>query len=523
MSDTQTSRKASNKSSTASVAGGRKLGHKPLTFNTYIHKTLKNIHPKANLKKVAGMQLDVFIKCFAGRLASMAIRIANDAGRHTVGLEDIETAVQLMFPPDLCKAVMDAGDKAIDAFENSTSDEGKERPKKLTKASRSGLQFPPHISEKFLRQQNSTTQPAASRLSVAQRAPVYMAAVIEQLASILLTGGGDLALEDKRQTITVRHMFLATANDEELSQLMESLNLTWLGGGVTPFIHDALIPSKEKQRKLAQKRRRARKEKEGVTPTPAAARKALPGTKALRDIRRYQKTTGLLQRKEHFKRFVKEQAEELWGDEKIHYGAGVIEYLQLYIEDQASQVFRKSVDAMVHAGHETVDSRDIEFVWDFMRPSGVVNPTEVGVENLAVPGLRRLASRGGVKRISHECYPVIRDIMAFYVSRLLQATFLLMQRQHVKTITLPLLRRGAGMVGVNLPIDVVRRRRRRQTRSEDGEDGEEEEEEEEDDDVPIPIEEIPDTDTEGDGETPIDDESDDEGDDESDDEDSVDE
>ena len=448
------SKKASVKSSTASNVGTRKAAHKPLTFNTYIHKTLKQIHPDVSIAKATSMQLDVFIKIFAARLASVAIQVAHGAGRHTVSVDDVATAVQLVLPGELSRHALSEGTKAVCKYDNNTGDI-------KNKAMRSGLHFPPHMSEKFLRQQDSAAQQAISKLSVAQRAPVYMAAVIEYLAAEILELAGNAARDGKRQTINVRHLLLATRNDEEIDNLLTSLNVNWLGGGVVPFIHSALIPSKEKQRKLAAKRRKLRKEND-IVPTPGAARKALPGTKAMRDIRRLQKSCGTLQRKEHFKRFVKEQAEEHWlEDEKVHFGAGVIEYLQFFVEDKVTNVFREAVYAMLHAGRETVEPRDIQFVWRYLRPTGVDRHTTVGVDNLACPGLHRLANRGGVKRISQLCYDTVREIMSFYVSRILYATFLLMRRQKVKTVTVHFLRCGASMVGINIPIDATRNRAKR--------------------------------------------------------------
>ena len=500
MSAVKANKKASAKTSTASNVGGAKAVHKPLTFNTYIHKTLKTVHPNTNIAKATSMQLDVFMKIFAGRLASVAIQVAHGAGRATVSVEDVETAVKMVLPQGLCEKALTSGEAALKAFDTSDTTKTK------NKAARSGLFFPPHISEKFLRLQGSSSQNEASKLSVAQRAPVYMAAIIENLASQILELGGSQALDSKRQTINVRHLLLATRNNEEIVNLLDSLNVNWLGGGVVPYIHPSLVPSKEKQRKLAAKRRKARKEN-GTTPTPGIVRKALPGTKAMREIRRYQKSFGLLERKEHFKRFVKEQAAQHWGgdeEDKVHFGAGVIDYLQLFIEDRIAAVFRESVRAMAHANRETVEPRDIELVWSFMKPSGVDHHNDAGVDNLAEPGLHRLASRGGVKRVSQACYPQVRDIMAYYVSHLLYSAFLLMHRQKVKTITLHYLRRGASMVGINLPIDATRRRVKKDSTGEDVE--------ESDDEVPLPEEDVPETDEDDDDDVDDSDDDDSEGD-----------
>lgn len=431
----------------------RRSGPKPLTFNTYIHRALKTVRPDINIAKAASRQLDSFIKICSARISTIAIQIAHTAGRHTVSVEDVETATQLVLFGELCENAVTEATAAVDRYDNNDGEIS-------NKAARSGLSFPPHISEKFLRLQGSASESAASKLSVGQRSPVYMAAVIEYIASEILQFAGQSAVDGKRSTITVRHLLLATHNNPDLYSLLENLNFNWLGGGVLPNINPAIIPSKEKQRKLAAKRRKARTLGESPTPTPGAGRKSLPGSKALRDIRKYQKTTGLLQRKEHFKRFVKAQIAELT-DENPHFGAGVIDYLQLFVEDQISHIFKESVRAMVHARHETVKANDLALVWILVCPNKGGVYTTAGIENLAQPGIRRLASRGGVKFIGQDCFPVARDIMAYFVSMLLRTTLLLMQRQNTKTVTLQFLRRGAGVTGFNLPIESARRRTRK--------------------------------------------------------------
>lgn len=470
---TTAEKKASSENSTKV---SRKGQPKQLSFKTYIHKTLKNVQPGANISKTTTMQVDIFTKVFATKLASLAINIAHDSSRCTVGLEDLDTASQFILPINLYKKASLAGEKAWDSFNNSIV---------KNRALRSGLSFPPHLSEKFLRLQGGSNQTAVSKLSLSQCTPIYMAAMTEYVVSGILEASAEKAKTMKRQTITPRHLLLATEENEDFSALLSNLNFTWLGGGVVPYIHPDLIPSKEKQRKLAAKRRQTRKDT-GTTRTPTAPRKALPGTKAICNIRRVQKTFGLLQRKEHFKRFVKEQASHYWPNEElVHFGAGVFEYLQLFVEDQVTNVFRESLQAMFHGGRETVELRDLQFVWRLMKPNNINDYSTVGVEHLAEPGVHRLATRAGVKRVGQTCYDMAREIMAFYVARILQASFLLMRRQKVKTVNLHYLRRGASIVGFNLPVDMPRRQNKRSTNN-IGED--------EEDEVPLPEEE-PETET----------------------------
>lgn len=475
-----------------------KNGQKQFTFDTYIHKTLNEACPDTNIAKDARIQLDSFIKDFSRVLSAHAIRIAHDAGRHTVSVEDIETSVHIMLPSALATSAMTSGYEAVKKFDGDDNSAIK------NKALRSGLKFPPHLAEKFLRVQDTSSHTSASRLSVAQRAPVFMAAVSQHVVAFILKLSGEEAAKSKRTTITVRHILLATDSQPDLSCLLRHMDVTWLGGGISPCINAALFPTKDKQRRLAAKRRRARLGKTdaaaGATPDDTAAaaatekpHKALPGTKALRDIRKYQKSVELLQRKEHFRRFIRVQTDAIWdsipvgssdpsvAQTKPYFGAGVVEYLQCYVESKISDIFRQSVDAMTHASRETVEDRDISFVWKLLKPSHVNNYTTVGSQEIADPGLHRLASRGGVKRISRNCYDVIRDIMCWYSYELLFPTLLLMRRNKVKTLTLSFLKKGVSLYGINLPVESRKRRIRRKDKA-DGVDGESES----DADVPLP-------------------------------------
>lgn len=483
-------KRASAASSTDSKNATKHVANlnKPISFNTYIRKILQGFEQNIHISQAAAMQIDMFVKFFAARLAAVALQIAHGFGKFTINAPDISSAAQVILPDGLYQAVTTKAEASLEAFKTGRDESGTENFVR-NKAARCGLQFPPHLSEKILRQQENTHKPAINKVNVAQYATVYMAAVIEYIAEQVLTAAVTQAQAHNRSTINVRYLLLGTNSNPDLLALMNNLKIIWVGGGLTEDVHPSLIPSKEKRRALAAKRRKTRLET-GETPTPSAARKALPGVRALREVRRLQKSWAPLQRREHFNRFIRAQADAYWGlENKVLFANGVIDYLQLFIEDRASLVCREAVRAMVHAGRDRLDHRDLDYVWGYLRGDSLVNVSMVGIENLAVPGLHRVIQRGGVKLIADSCYNKVREIMAFYAALVFRSTFILLHRQKMRMLTMSYLRRGVALEGFNLPLEPIKMRKPRPNgaTNEDVTGGDEEVEGEEgEEEVPLP-------------------------------------
>ena len=85
-----------------------------------------------------------------------------------------------------------------------------------------------------------------------------------------------------------------------------------------------------------------------------------PGTVALREIRRYQKSTDLLIRKLPFQRLVREIAQDF--KHGLRFQSSAVSALQEASEAYLVTFFEKANDAAVHAKRQTVMPKDFRFV-----------------------------------------------------------------------------------------------------------------------------------------------------------------
>ena len=90
---------------------------------------------------------------------------------------------------------------------------------------------------------------------------------------------------------------------------------------------------------------------------PKKQRRYRPGTVALREIRRYQKSTVLLTRKLPFQRLVKEIADDAKDGLRFH--ASAMEALQQLTEDHMVHLFEDANLCAIHAKRVTIYPKDM--------------------------------------------------------------------------------------------------------------------------------------------------------------------
>ncbi|XP_028911340.1 uncharacterized protein LOC100093305 [Ornithorhynchus anatinus] len=327
---------------------------------------------------------------------------------------------------------------------------GKTRAKAKSRSSRAGLQFPVGRVHRLLRKGNYAERVGAG-------APVYLAAVLEYLTAEILELAGNAARDNKKTRIIPRHLQLAIRNDEELNKLLGKVTIAQ--GGVLPNIQAVLLPKKTESHhkakvlvakqlcRMARTKQTARKSTGGKAPRKQLATKAArksapatggvkkphryrPGTVALREIRRYQKSTELLIRKLPFQRLVREIAQDFKTD--LRFQSSAVMALQEASEAYLVGLFEDTnlMIIVVMSGRGKGGKG--------LGKGGAKRHRKVlrdNIQGITKPAIRRLARRGGVKRISGLIYEETRGVLKVFLENVIRDAVTYTEHAKRKTVT----------------------------------------------------------------------------------------
>ncbi|XP_036445354.1 uncharacterized protein LOC118821055 [Colossoma macropomum] len=448
---------------TAGKGGKKRRKSRKESYAIYVYKVLKQVHPDTGISSKAMGIMNSFVNDIFERIAGESSRLAHYNKRSTITSREIQTAVRLLLPGELAKHAVSEGTKAVTKYTSSNSAKrkevkmsgrgktgGKARAKAKTRSSRAGLQFPVGRVHRLLRKGNYAERVGAG-------APVYLAAVLEYLTAEILELAGNAARDNKKTRIIPRHLQLAVRNDEELNKLLGGVTIAQ--GGVLPNIQAVLLPKKtEKAAKtncqggvqfaiMARTKQTARKSTGGKAPRKQLATKAArksapatggvkkphryrPGTVALREIRRYQKSTELLIRKLPFQRLVREIAQDFKTD--LRFQSSAVMALQEASEAYLVGLFEDTNLAYV------VSMSGRGKGGKGLGKGGAKRHRKVlrdNIQGITKPAIRRLARRGGVKRISGLIYEETRGVLKVFLENVIRDAVTYTEHAKRKTVT----------------------------------------------------------------------------------------
>jgi histone H3/H4 len=308
-------------------------------FETYISKVLKQVANKNGITSNSKQQLNSALCIIARTISYTVIRLTEIAKKKTMSDKEVTNAVRVLFSGDLANNSIREGIKSVEKFSAESS-------KGSSRQGKAGIIFPPSIAEKFLRNFGY------SKAMVTSTAPVFLAAVLEYLVAEILLLASKSSNINKRIRITIRDLQISVGEDKELSELFNKLNISFLGGGVIPYIHPCLASKKP------------RKKKKIVDTSPDAVKKPhrfRPGTVALREIKKFQKMSNCLTfAKFPFERFVRSVVNKNQNGMKISKDVFII--LQYFIEQYVVGILKDANFAAIHSGRVKLMITDVEFI-----------------------------------------------------------------------------------------------------------------------------------------------------------------
>ncbi|XP_059793889.1 uncharacterized protein LOC132374325 [Balaenoptera ricei] len=169
-----------------------------------------------------------------------------------------------------------------------------------------------------------------------------------------------------------------------------------------------------------------------------------PGTVALREIRRYQKSTELLIRKLPFQRLVREIAQDFKTD--LRFQSSAVMALQEACEAYLVGLFEDTNLCAIHAKRVTIMPKDIQLARRIRGERGGKGLGKGGakrhrkvlrdnIQGITKPAIRRLARRGGVKRISGLIYEETRGVLKVFLENVIRDAVTYTEHARRKTVT----------------------------------------------------------------------------------------
>ncbi|XP_057643350.1 uncharacterized protein LOC130885668 [Chionomys nivalis] len=155
-----------------------------------------------------------------------------------------------------------------------------------------------------------------------------------------------------------------------------------------------------------------------------------PGTVALREIRRYQKSTELLIRKLPFQRLVREIAQDFKTDLRFQSSAvmALQEACEAYLVGLFEDTNLATINAMSGRGKGGKG----------LGKGGAKRHRKVlrdNIQGITKPAIRRLARRGGVKRISGLIYEETRGVLKVFLENVIRDAVTYTEHAKRKTVT----------------------------------------------------------------------------------------
>lgn len=326
-------------------------------FETYISKVLKQISPSNGITNNAKQQLNSILCHIMKHISMLTVKLTMAGKKKTISLKEVENSLTLVLSGKLLENSLKDGRKSCDNISNNEKNVNSSRQNKA------GIIFPPSLVEKFLRDFGS------SNIMIGSLSPIFLASVLEYICFEILDLSVNYCKENKHIRITIRDLELSVRNDVELNNLFVKLNMSFLGGGVLPYIHSSLL---NKTKTKIKKKKTDEKEN---------THRFRYGTLAIKNIKKQQKLSNcLILSKSPFEKLVR----NIFKKNKIEsqkFSKDVFIVLQYFMEQYIVELLRNSNFLSIHANRVKLIPYDILLYNSFIN-GGRENPYTKSSVNL---------------------------------------------------------------------------------------------------------------------------------------------
>ncbi|XP_071946671.1 histone H2B-like [Antedon mediterranea] len=109
-------KKAGTKMAVASSSSRKNKRKRKESYNIYIYKVLKQVHPDTGISSRAMGIMNSFVNDIFERIANEASRLAQYNKKSTISSREVQTAVRLLLPGELAKHAVSEGTKAVTKY-----------------------------------------------------------------------------------------------------------------------------------------------------------------------------------------------------------------------------------------------------------------------------------------------------------------------------------------------------------------------------------------------------------------------
>lgn len=369
--------------------------------------------------------------------AALTMRLCRETAaltvKKTLTSADLQRVTNMLLPADLAKHATSCATKANTQYlvSKSTPIAPDESNKPVSKAKRANLDLSPALALHYMKEVTT------SRLG--ETAGVYLAAVVEYIIAEVLEAAAKEASAAKFKGIFTRHIYLSIANDGDMSTLFfHTLKVVIPNGGVVPQVHQALL---EKTRRTTTNR----KPKEGETKLKHRFR---PGTVALRNITKMQRSTDLELRCAPFVRVLRKLCAAY---SEVRFSQSSTRVLQSLAESMIVKWLQGANLMALHAKRKKVITDDVRAYLAVMNEGIIATPASEPLP-IGIAGLRRLSYRAGVKSISDTTLVELTKYLHQAMSNNMKAIVQLLSRDKKRTVTVEHVKQALGVVGVQIAV-----------------------------------------------------------------------